>query len=122
MINILNMHESTAADIILNIIKANVVDINNPNNPYDVVLLEYIYTNCRENGYHLRNDFLDGKDRAVSFSQNRNSDDIVVYCGHINDFAFNTNIPNEECYKNAKYFKYNEHLEAAQYIVIFLLG
>lgn len=81
-----------------------------------------IYENCRERGYHI-NYYVEGSAaRAVSFSENRNSDDIVVYVGSMIDFAPNTNIPNEEVYHNGrKYFKYQDFIGAANFIFNYLV-
>lgn len=77
----------------------------------DVEIYLDMYSNCREQGYSI---YYDGK--RVSFSVNRNSDDIVVYCGKDSEFT-NGNIPNDDIYNQAKYFKNNEKQDAAKYIV-----
>lgn len=74
------------------------------------------YVNCREQGFALSS-----HDNAkVAFSEFRRSDDIVVYTGARADFAFNTNIPGEEVYESARFFRYNQHEAAAKFIVKFL--
>jgi hypothetical protein len=72
------------------------------------------YVNCREQGFALASH----DESKVAFSENRNSDHIVVYYGTRKDFAFNTNIPSEEAYENRKLFMYNEHEKAAKFIVM----
>lgn len=75
-----------------------------------------VYANCREQGFALAS--CDA--RMVAFSENRNSDDIVVYAGSRKHFAFNTNIPSDEVWENRKFFRYNEHEKAAKFIVKYL--
>ena len=75
------------------------------------------YSNCREQGYSIVqycNPAL-----KVSFSENRNSDDIVIYAGEDREFDMGGNIPSEKIYKEAKYFRYDKVEEAAQFIVDF---
>ena len=78
-----------------------------------------MYANGREQGYHLHKwDSYPG--RKVSFSENRNSDDIVIYFGDIKGFTID-NKPTEKTWKeNRKFFKYNEIYNAAKWIVDFL--
>lgn len=68
------------------------------------------------------------KSKTVMFSENRNSDSLVVYVGerkwfYVGDYFTLKN--NEECdivYKNAKYFNQNDYLdEAPKYILNLLL-
>ena len=56
----------------------------------------------------------------VSFSENRNSDDIVVYAGISGDFSMQGNVPSDEIYKNAHYFAYDKVEDAAKFIATFL--
>jgi len=77
-----------------------------------------IYENCRERGYNLSRI---KNNKSVSFSEYRNSDSIVVYYGNRDNFAFNTNIPDDETYAKAKYFKCEDYLGAAQSILDYLL-
>ena len=75
------------------------------------------YANGREQGYsicYFANPIL-----KVSFSENRNSDDIVVYAGKDSEFSMQGNVPGDEPYKNAKYFRYDRIDEAAQFIIDF---
>lgn len=63
------------------------------------------YVNGREIGYSLSN-----MTHKVSFSENRNSDDIVVYCGRQRDFSMQGNVPNEAIYVVAVYHQDPEHI------------
>ena len=74
------------------------------------------YLNGREDGFAIST-FAGNK---VAFSENRNSDSIVVYCGKTYDFGMQGNMPYGEIYKNARYFAYNEYYEAAEWIINFL--
>ena len=77
------------------------------------------YTNCREQGFNVKEYIYAGGNRmyrTASFSENRNSDNIVVYCGVNSDFDTNTGIPNEETWRNAQYFGAGEYDKAAEYV------
>jgi hypothetical protein len=77
-----------------------------------------VYSNGREQGYAVTN----GEwTRRAAFSENRTSDDIVVYLGTVNDFEYNTNIPSEEIWLGARYFKPDDIVGAAQEVVDWLL-
>lgn len=79
------------------------------------------YTNGRERGYSLNESFnFNGK--KVAFSENRNSDDIVVYFGTALDFEQNTNIPSDKVYASRKFFDYNRADRAAEFIFDYLAG
>lgn len=59
------------------------------------------YVNCREQGFALS--MLYGK-RKVAFSEDRHSDEIVVYYGTTDDFEFNSNIPSDSVYRYASFY------------------
>lgn len=82
----------------------------------DSIFLER-FVNCREQGWAIVHYT---KNRKVAFSECRNSDETVVYWGTAGDFAFNTNIPNEEVYATKKFFSWGKDLEAAQFIAAYL--
>jgi hypothetical protein len=82
----------------------------------DCIMCVEAYVNCREQGFALAS----CDDRKVAFSEFRRSDDIVVYFGKRKDFAFNTNIPSEEVYESARFFRYNQQEAAAKFIVKYL--
>jgi hypothetical protein len=86
------------------------------NSKDDSCIVVESYVNCREQGFALAS----CDDRKVAFSEFRRSDDIVVYTGARADFAFNTNIPGDEVYESARFFRYNQHEAAAKFIVKFL--
>ncbi|AGN51561.1 hypothetical protein VPLG_00122 [Vibrio phage eugene 12A10] len=73
------------------------------------------FTNCREQGFNISN-FESGF--SVSFSQNRNSDDIVVYFGSDRAFCHLHNTP--ENWDSKHYFDYDDHYCAAKFIHNFL--
>ena len=77
-----------------------------------------VYANCREQGFALAS----CDDLKVAFSEYRNTDNIVVYFGKRKDFAYNTNIPSDEVYENAKFFGYDKFEAAAKFIVKYLEG
>lgn len=74
----------------------------------------YMYSNGREQGYALTND----KNRCVCFSENRNSDQIVVYPGT----GYHSDKLSEEQYKNRVYFDHDDYARAAKFIVKFMKG
>jgi hypothetical protein len=81
------------------------------NSTEDYVFVE-TYSNCREQGFAIK-----AHDSAkVAWSECRNSDQIVVYFGKAKDFEFNTNIPSEKSYKNARYFNPDKIEQAARFI------
>jgi hypothetical protein len=82
----------------------------------DSIMCLEAYVNCREQGFALAS----CDDRKVAFSEFRRSDDIVVYFGKRGDFDFNTNIPNEEVYEKAKFFRFDKVEQAAKFIVKYL--
>jgi hypothetical protein len=76
------------------------------------------YCNGREQGFALC-DFKTAK--KVVFSESRNSDSIVVYCGGLMDFSMQGNTPSDKAYyENSHSFKYDEAHKAASFIVDFL--
>jgi hypothetical protein len=81
-----------------------------------------MYSNCREQGFFLKC-FMKieplgyGKQRAVSFSENRSSDNIIVQYGVVDDFNRYGVVINDEKYNSQKkYFKPDEAEKAAQFI------
>ena len=76
------------------------------------------YKNGRENGYAIVNGNVAWPFPKAVFSENRNSDEIVVYLGTADykDFS-DGNIPSEIPYKNKKYFRYDDVNGAAKFIV-----
>lgn len=83
-----------------------------------------VYSNCREQGFCIRG-WNGVSDFYASFSENRNSDEIVVYAESIGDPDKreyekrwdDQNRPSEDAYKAAKYFKPGDFDGAAKYIV-----
>lgn len=80
------------------------------------------YANCREQGYHVVVCFNDySLDRlAVSFSESRGSDNIVVYYGRAIEFNF-SGIPSEFVYRHQRTsFPYGGYKAAARMIAAWL--
>jgi hypothetical protein len=61
------------------------------------------YQNGREHGWSLSY-----KMRKVAFSEYRNSDQIVVYCGTLADFHLQGNVPSDKVYKRREMFSSEE--------------
>lgn len=74
------------------------------------------YANGRERGWVVINN---GK--SAAFSENRNSDDIVIYTGNYADFAMAGNVPSDKVYKSKKFFSCTEPYEVAKFILEFLV-
>lgn len=77
-------------------------------------LLTEPYCNGREQGFSVSNWKTNNK---VSFSESRNSDQIVVYFGKSTDFSMQGNTPSEELYKNKMFFDCLEVEKAADFII-----
>lgn len=81
------------------------------------------YSNGREQGLSLTVSDSSGAEfevRKVAFSENRNSDNIVVYVGSDYDFRMNGNVPSEDVWGYRHYFDPDDHKGAAEFIVGFL--
>ena len=111
----INSYKIKLAQKFLNKLKKEIVKINT-----DESLVLDMYANGREAGYHLRcsNGFKDPFLMwACSFSESRNSDQLVVYIGKIMDFDMAGNIPNELTYKNKKFYSEGELKKAIAGVV-----
>ena len=75
----------------------------------------YPYHNGRERGWQLIND-----DKAITFSEYRNTDQIVVYCGSIQEF--NNAIPSDKIYFTKTFFAYDDYVKAATFCLNYLLS
>lgn len=72
------------------------------------------FNNCREHGYILK---LYDKDKSLNIwaCRQRNSDDIMLVLGSDKNIDIN-NMFDDEAFKTAKYFKYNDYDSAVNYI------
>ena len=85
------------------------------------------YQNGRESGYAITNwsPPANGDDVTpslsatpkVAFSENRNSDNIVVYTGPSYRFSMQGNTPDDATYKGAKYFDPTDYVGAARAVL-----
>ena len=71
------------------------------------------FDNCREQGFVIIV-WNNHEPLRIAFSENRNTDDIVIYnykknCGV-------SNLPDEKGWKNKKYFPYGKYTDATEYI------
>jgi hypothetical protein len=79
------------------------------------------YDNGREHGLHIVRDTGNPSiDTAISFSEYRSSDNIVIYLGGRFDFD-NSNVPNENVYASKIFFEYAEIDKAARAIAKWLI-
>src|SRR3990172_7764209 len=100
----INRGKIAKADAVLAVLE---VLLKETSGPQSDLLLE-MYANGREHGYSLVEWTAQ---RKVSFSENRNSDRIVVYCGHSSlAFDMGGNVPSEEVYRKAQYFDCDDYL------------
>lgn len=106
----INRSKLARAEAVLNLIEGILGD------SHKVFFLD-TYSNGRETGYSLLNG-----DAQVAFSENRNSDSTVVYFGKRLNFSMQGNVPNEEVYKNKRFFPYDRTYGAAKFIVNYLCG
>lgn len=106
------MFDQSKVKVAFNILKK-VKDILSKNE--GIYYLE-CYQNGRESGFCINNNL---GDKFVAFSENRNSDDIVVYTSNV-PFNMAGNIPSDEVYQQRKFFNYRKTKEAAEFIVEFL--
>ena len=85
------------------------------------------YSNCREQGFFLRS-FINvkkgyGKQQACSFAENRNSDDIAVQYGIVEDFNdYGVFKSDEKYFACKKCFRYDDAEGAAKFITKWLKG
>ena len=78
------------------------------------------YCNGREQGYCIRVFGTSTWGVSISFSEYRSSDAIVVYSSEEHYFSMQGNVPDDEAYKNAKFFYGGEFDKAAKHIVALL--
>jgi len=105
----------TTADKVLKAVKKKLVGVKK----YSGTV--YPYKNGRENGYsilvHDMGEYFPCVSRRVFFSENRKSDDIVVY--PVEEQTWQDTL-SDQAYEDRVYFRYNQVQTAANYIVRFL--
>lgn len=80
-----------------------------------------MFENCREQGYRIlwwSHDNV-GETHTIAFSENRNSDDIVVY--HSEDYEEYAFGYSDKFWDSAKYFRYDDYEGAVDYIYSIML-
>jgi hypothetical protein len=78
------------------------------------------YSDCREQGIIIANLYSQGN-RVCSFSENKNSDDIVVQFGGRDDFDDYGVFKDSKMYdSNRKYFRCGEFEEAGEFITAWI--
>jgi hypothetical protein len=75
------------------------------------------YQNGREHGWSV---YSEDYKKQVSFSEHRNSDNIVVYWGETKNFSMQGNVPDDEIYRKARFFNSSEYAQASNFILDFL--
>ena len=116
----INAYKIRMAQKFLNILKKELKHIKTKND----LTLE-MYANGREHGYHIR--CLDTACQTqvwgCSFSENRNSDDFVVYLGWgFNRFSMQGNVPDDEVYGNKRIYRCDSLQDAVKDILLDLSG
>lgn len=109
--------KSEQAKVLLQVVKMRLNSLDE--DKYNFELLQRDFDNCREQGYVLElhrvnNGWVHDSAIHVAFSENRNSDSIVVYVGENSYYPENIS---EDFWDNRKYFDYGQWLEAADYII-----
>lgn len=74
------------------------------------------YENGREHGLAIRHFDGNAGSRMACFAESRNTDQIVVYVGRVEDFDTNGNIPSEKVYQARKFFGNGQYEKAARFI------
>lgn len=84
------------------------------------------YSNCREQGFYVISYYKDNakynERRAVSFAENRNSDDIIVQFGVRLDFNDYGVLSEAKYETNKKYFRNGDHEKAGEFARKWLVG
>lgn len=109
--------KSEQAKVLLQVVKMRLNSLDQ--DKYNFELLQRDFDNCREQGYvlelhHVNNRWVGDNAIHVAFSENRNSDSIVVYVG---ENSYYPESISEDFWGNRKYFDYGQWLEAADYII-----
>lgn len=80
------------------------------------------YCNGRERGWCITvfKNKAKNKIKQVVFSEFRNTDEIVVYCGKVGDFTMAGNVPSDKVYDNKTFFNYKDVLGAVLFIQKYL--
>jgi len=74
-----------------------------------------MFENCREQGYRVCNYNDEAKIQTIAFSENRNSDEIVVYSSVKHESsAFQYS---DKFWSSSKYFRYDDFSGAVDYII-----
>ena len=77
------------------------------------------WSNCREQGLCIKK--YDDSSKAVLIAQQRSSDEILLVCGILRDFDFQTNQPSEELWNIGRvHFDPKDVKKAAKHIEKFL--
>lgn len=100
---------SNKADAVLAVID----DITRDRQDPDILIRAEAYVNGREHGWKLYTDESEG---AVLFAENRNSDNIVVYVESNGTYKYADRL-SDEAYSGRIFFRYDEYLKAAKFIV-----
>lgn len=117
LLSLLDTIIPTTKELIHQIVRDNDIEVSKENMKKYNTLLDFsvqCFDNCREQGYVLKiyglSDTLN-----IAFSENRNSDEIVIYC--YKKTKFPSNLPDENCWDDKKYFSYDKYFEAGEYIL-----
>jgi hypothetical protein len=80
------------------------------------------YLNGRESGFavYRLSSFGSGKWNKAVFSEERNTDNIVVYTGDLQDFSIQGNTPTEDAWHKSTAFIAYDYVKAADFIIAHL--
>jgi len=104
----INAYKIRLAQLFLNRLKKELQKIQTKE---DLVL--EMYSNGREQGYHLTCHLEDGRTWGCSFSEARGSDGLIIYMDENpvrfgSSFSMQGNVPSEETYRKANYCSNND--------------
>lgn len=69
------------------------------------------YANCREQGFTVKIHAVTDPDSfQCSFAEEKGTDRMVLYWGHVSNFDIQCGIPDRETYERAEYFKTEKQL------------
>mgnify|MGYP001573661105 CR=1 FL=1 len=101
---------TTKADVILTIVEEIDAEFESREKIY-----VYPYHNGKERGWHLT-----ANNKAITFSENRNTDQIVVYHGAYTKFI--NGIPSNQIYEDKTFFANEDYVKVAKFYLKYLLS
>jgi hypothetical protein len=112
------IEESRSLKVARKVLKAVKLKLSKVKKPSNIVFCSSgCYQNGREQGYSIQAYHKGKGSYWVMFSEFRRSDDIVVYFGSPETESMPMQSISEKAYNNAKFFKYNNVSDAADWCI-----